>query len=361
MSHGEIAHDDIIGKRPRDTVDVRKKVYRLNRPSLEDYIVGIRRVVTPIYPQDANVIVSQLDIHVGPPGSDHEPETPLEIFEAGTGHGSLTLFLARAIHAANPAAPSLESEGEGIIGLESDPEAQTSPGPQASPKAPHPGLARFPESWRAQRKAVVHTLDIEPHNSLVARQNVRGFGRGIYAGNVDFYVGKIPEWIEAQQSTRFRQGESDRTFLSHAILDLPACDEYLGTVAEALRVDGKLLVFCPSISQLIACNAAVRKYKLPLMQEKVLELGHGISGGRHWDIRSFKPRAIVKAERVDDGELAADVVENVTSEDLSASSKGASDDAGFEWICRPVAGKRVIGGGFLGMWSKMRRVRDPEL
>lgn len=60
-----------------------------------------------MYPADANLIISLLDIHPPIDPEVHTRNGPLEIFEAGTGHGALTLYLARAIHGLNPPPPPL--------------------------------------------------------------------------------------------------------------------------------------------------------------------------------------------------------------------------------------------------------------
>src|SRR4051812_9042450 len=68
-------------------------------PTMEEYILKSPRIVTPIYPTDAASIAALLNLHVSPPESPDEP--PVEVLEAGTGHGSLTLSIARQLYAAN--------------------------------------------------------------------------------------------------------------------------------------------------------------------------------------------------------------------------------------------------------------------
>ncbi|KAH8595770.1 S-adenosyl-L-methionine-dependent methyltransferase [Bisporella sp. PMI_857] len=125
--------NDVIGKNVLDTVQQVGRshiTYRIHRPTLAQYCDLTPRLVTPIYSQDASLIVSLLDLHpIQPSLSDHarsrlsdaeyakfekympdtlrtrEDDGVFEIFEAGTGHGALTLHLAQAIHSANPLAP----------------------------------------------------------------------------------------------------------------------------------------------------------------------------------------------------------------------------------------------------------------
>lgn len=58
----------------------------VHRPSLEEYVLHMRRAATPTYPKDAAAMVMLLDLFPG-----------ARVLEAGTGSGGLTLFLARAV------------------------------------------------------------------------------------------------------------------------------------------------------------------------------------------------------------------------------------------------------------------------
>lgn len=58
----------------------------VHRPTLEEYVLHMRRSATPTYPKDASALVALLDLAPG-----------MRVLEAGTGSGGLTLFLARAV------------------------------------------------------------------------------------------------------------------------------------------------------------------------------------------------------------------------------------------------------------------------
>ncbi|MDM7324374.1 MAG: SAM-dependent methyltransferase [Thermus sp.] len=58
----------------------------VHRPTLEEYVLHMRRSATPTYPKDASAMVTLLDLAPG-----------MRVLEAGTGSGGLTLFLARAV------------------------------------------------------------------------------------------------------------------------------------------------------------------------------------------------------------------------------------------------------------------------
>ncbi|KGQ01011.1 hypothetical protein PAAG_12323 [Paracoccidioides lutzii Pb01] len=213
VANGTIKHDDIIGKQSRDAVRTTKgSLLRITQPTLEDYIVLSPRHVTPVYPADANLIVSYLDIHAVPPASEEERDEPLEILEAGTGHGSLTLHLARAINAANTRPPALPRRSQCHI-LE-QPEIKKTGIKKEKRDSEVPAedveIQRKWDAWCAQRNAVVHTVDISPVYSKHAEN--------IATSTSTFLELKLGEGQAARRSAKM--GLLD-PFLSHVILDMP--------------------------------------------------------------------------------------------------------------------------------------------
>ncbi|OBT61778.1 hypothetical protein VE03_09076 [Pseudogymnoascus sp. 23342-1-I1] len=355
-SAGHIDHESIIGLSPRAVVSAAsgKGQYRVYRPTLGEYTNLTARIVTPVYPADANLIVSLLDLNpTVPDPSSSSPSPPLEIFEAGTGHGALTLHLARAIHAANPAPPPFPSRARRAPTPVSE-EATSDP-----VDAEHQAAVDKWEAYKLTRRAVINTLDVSARHSEHAQKVVAGWRQGMYAHSVDFHVGSIPEYISSRLAT------SPDPFLDHTILDLPDCHLYLETISQALKVDGTVLVFCPSITQVIGCLKQVRKDGLPLSLETTLEIGQAAGvGGRVWDIRAVRARSFVRAEaaeaeKVESGEEG---VENVTEgSGEEAVAKAAVKEAeplksegdGWNMVCRPKVGDRVVGGGFVGVFRRV--------
>ena len=216
--------------------------------------------------------------------------------------------------------------------------------------------------WRANRRAVVHTLDISGKHSSHAKITVRNFRQGMYFSNVDFHVGSINNYISG------RLAETFEPFFDHAILDLPDTHAFMEVVGKALKPNGKLITFCPSITQINACLLLVKEKKLPFFMESVLETGSAIGvGGREWDVRLVKPRATLKPDTNVEGQAHHAVNEGVDSADVQLKSAiaGSSDLSetvstsiappailGLELVCRPKVGGRVTGGGFLGVWRR---------
>jgi tRNA (adenine57-N1/adenine58-N1)-methyltransferase len=84
---GNIQINDIIGKpegsQITSTMGEKLLVFR---PTLEEYVLKMKRGAQIIYPKDISRILTLLDIFPG-----------AKVFEAGTGSGALTLYLIRAV------------------------------------------------------------------------------------------------------------------------------------------------------------------------------------------------------------------------------------------------------------------------
>lgn len=326
--------------------------------------------------------MSLLDLHVTP-GQQPLTSEPLEILEAGTGHGGLTLHLARAIHGANPPpGPQPWADlGERTEHLLQNPQKSISEADGsssgvdvASDSSPELSVSSEPRLTEVKQKrhAIVHTVDVSALYSQHATTIVQGFRRGIYAKDVEFYVDDVSNWVNEQFRIRKHdQSEApEKPFLMHAILDLPSSHDHISKIATALHTDGVLIIFNPSITQILECVKSKIEDEIPLWLDRVIELGAGMAGGREWDVRTVKPRALLKAEQARKEAQAA--VNNPSTSLESAADEAQKDvsvqtvtrnkelaqaisrrDPGWEMICRPKAGERVVGGGFLGIWRKM--------
>lgn len=246
--------------------------------------------------------MSLLDLH--PASAEDESHDRMEILEAGTGHGALTVYLSRAIH---------------------------------------------------QSHATLHTVEVSHKFSAHAQEIVKGFRGGVYAQNVSFHVGDVGAWIASRASI------GSKPFLAHAFLDLPNADAHVESLAGALKTDGMLIVFNPSISQITEVAKKIKDEGIQLHLEKVVELGvNGGSGGREWDVRFVRPRAEQRKEM--QREELAETKDSQESGPAASDAEPGSGEANAEaikWslVCRPKVGDRIIGGGFLGVWRKQRDMR----
>ncbi len=237
-----------------------------------------------------------------------------------------------------------------------------------------PQIEVIKKTW--QRQAVIHSLEISPHHSRDAKKLVEGFRQGQYADDVEFYVDEVSTWIDQQIASRGQHTSeiAEKAFLSHIILDLPVSYRHLEKAVSVLRVNGTLLVFNPSITQIIACVKEIKSKIIPLELDRVLEVGYAMAGGREWDIRAVKPRGLVRAEReniINMNEVTTSIRSNseeeilTEDEDVGTRTKDeetaeelVKEEIGWEIVCRPKVNERWSGGGFVGVWKKMRHGTD---
>lgn len=316
------------------------------------------------------MIVSLLDLHIQPSDTIKNGPPSLEILEAGTGHGALTLYLARAVHGANTLpvrGRSTTDTGDAIPNETNDSSDQEKL--QAIEEDSGLHLPTSYDHQSDQRQAVIHTVDVSTKHRKDARAIVKGFRQGMYYNDVEFHLGDISEWIHQQTSKRDPDAK-DAAFLSHILLDLPSADQHIEKAASALHVNGTLLVFNPSITQIIAIVKIIKRRYLPLQLDRVVELGANMTGGREWDVRAVKPRAVgraaaekgragiggkVEVQREGYKPERDDEIHNTCSETTNEENFRAKEqESGWEMVCRPKVGDRVAGGGFLGVWKKMK-------
>ena len=308
-----------------------------------------------------------LDIHVdagSSSGGTTAPPPPLEIFEAGTGHGSLTLALAKAVHPGNSHLPPLHESNNNNAPL--DPEGS---------------------EWKTRRGAVIHTLDISEKHSLHARSVIRGFRRGMYSPSVEFYVGDPTKWMLAEIERRTGAPESPRPDVPEAaepeaeaaeaekksaaaeyggfhyavLLDLPGPQAHLRAASRALISDGIIGVFCPSITQIGVCVGAIKRDPtLQLVLDRAIEFpgGAGVGAGlRTWDVRYARVRSRAVAAGVGAGEgrrLSVLDAENRYPERPGAAAE-PGDEKDYEMVCRPTSFERSVGGGFFAIFRRKAR------
>jgi ribosomal protein L20A (L18A) len=203
---------------------------------------------------------------------------------------------------------------------------------------------------------MVHTLDISAKHSAHARTIVKNFRHGIYYNSVNFNVGDLPDFFSTHNSSLTQ-------FLSHVILDMPSAETRIPLVSKHMRVDGKLLVFNPSVTQIAECVQIIKDLRLPLILEHVLELGGGQSGAREWDVRIAKIRSVEKeaaqktasAAEVTEPGFWRSIIERVwSSQAPQVTPEKSTPPKDWAVVCRPKYTDRIVGGGFLGVWRRMR-------
>jgi tRNA methyltransferase complex GCD14 subunit len=276
-------------------------------------------------------MVSFLDIHIAPPTSTNEPSSsqpPLEILESGTGHGSLTLHLARAIAAANPPPPLLSApEQDWTV-------------------------------WRKTRRAILHSVEINEKTSTHAQKLIKGFRQGLYYPHIDFHASDVASWVSSQSRTGF---------LSYVLLDMPGVHRVVEDVVPAMKDDAMLMVFVPSITQIGDCVRAITEKKLPLDMVQVVEMGEGLSNGRYWDVRLVQKRAqerrskVIKvdANKVDPEKAETLAEEFVQDRVVDDDGTEAGIDEAPVMVCRPRVGRLTKGACYVGLWRRRGGSNSP--
>lgn len=225
-------------------------------------------------------------------------------------------------------------------------------------------------AYKPTRRAVLHTLDISQDYQTHARKIVRGFRQGLYAHNVDFHVGTIPTYLEsrleAQPQTTSSSGKLEpEPFLQHTILDLPDCHKMLSIVSQCLKPNGLVLVFCPSITQVVACVREVKALGLPLLLEDTREIGElaGV-GGKSWDVRIMRARSFERKEAAAEvksaeellgfelGPLAKDGDAEVVEIEREKREE-ITEENGYNAIARPKSPGRFMAAAFVGVFRRL--------
>ncbi len=277
----------------------------------------------------------------------------------------MTLHLARAIQAANAPVPDVDLETSAAQG-----EDVSDGSTESSLDANEDSTQRW-QDWRNSRRAIVHSVEISPTYSRHAEKKVvGGFRRGLYSPHIDFHVANVNGWIDRRLYER-----NNEPFLNYVFLDMPSCHRYLQKVTSAMKENGLIAVFVPSITQIGDCVREMKANGISLRMEKALELGDGISNGRLWDVRlalkkskdpiddvstTHPPEDDQEASSLEEADTQGDTSSTLSAKEedesvlLSALAprKGVLDEEPV-MVCRPKVGERVIGGGFVGLWRRL--------
>ena len=99
---------------------------------------------------------------------------------------------------------------------------------------------------------------------------------------------------------------------------------------------------------------------LPLVLDQVIELGHGLTGGRLWDLRLAESKLSRRLKDNDDEPIGnEEVVDTLNAVDddkrTEAVPKVPLTQQDLKMVCRPLVGDRIRGGGFLAVWKKLKK------
>ncbi|KAF9126841.1 hypothetical protein BGW39_006317 [Mortierella sp. 14UC] len=337
---GRLTHDSIIGKSPLSTVQTQIGAkFSLHWPSLDEYSTRVKRQASIMYPKDATTAVHLLDLFPG-----------AHVLEAGTGNGSMTMYIQRA-----------------ILG---------------------PG-------------SHLDTVDIRNNHSQQAEQNIERFWRGMYRPGITFwrsvgglqrvikrltgedqglnhYPGSTSESSQEQESAALNEDrrpmtplELKRKELTEAnevlppnphpkghqydaiSLDLPDTLTVLDDLLPLLKPDRPMCLYMVNMSQVLELVQWMRKNGTGYSVEKVLEVGW-----KEWSVRSAAVRSKVKG-RVHVGgfgDVSPLQQSSSPSEVVTTAADHIPDDA-VGWVCRPLH----MPIGHTGFLVQLRRNSAPPL
>ncbi|KAG0234313.1 small nuclear ribonucleoprotein Sm D3 [Actinomortierella wolfii] len=309
---GRILHDDLVGLMPMSTIKTHKGAkYTVHWPTLDEYTTRVKRQATIMYPKDATTAVHLLDLFPG-----------AHVLEAGTGNGSMTMYIQRAI------------QGPG---------------------------------------SHLDTVDIRNEHSLQAEQNIERFWRGIYRKGITFWrsSGGLERVIKRLNGSD--QGidhlpmnnadvETETTLTATQLkkkkmesmeklppnphppghqydaisLDLPDCKLVLLDLVPLLKADRPMCLYMVNMSQILDLAKWLRRNCQDLVMERVLEIGW-----KEWTVRSAAVRSKVKGRVHVGGFGDVSLLPPSSSGEESASASpgygpdNIPDDA-LGWVCRPV-------------------------
>ncbi|KAI8053153.1 S-adenosyl-L-methionine-dependent methyltransferase [Gilbertella persicaria] len=224
---GVVAHDDIIGKKTRSILNTQDESfkYMAHFPTLEEYVTNVPRACTPIYPKDAATIVQMLDLEPG-----HS------VLEAGTGNGSLTLYMARAV-AGNSAGR-------------------------------------------------IDTFDIRESHSNTAKKHVERYARGRYSPHVSFHIGAVADQLPLLMEPKEQYDA--------IALDMPEPNDQIPRLLPYLRNDRFIVCYLPNMTQVL--TLAEKILDLPLVMEACIEAEWKEWEVRATHIRSRQPSEEIKPD-----------------------------------------------------------------
>ncbi|GMM29933.1 hypothetical protein DAMA08_026780 [Martiniozyma asiatica (nom. inval.)] len=344
LNFAKLPHESIINTLPSSTIHHistpkknLKANYRVSHPTLEQYITLTSRKAQPIYTYDAQAIVTLADLHLDPPELEWENgnfkaiKSRKQYLEAGTGHGSLSLSIAKALYPANTLCKIFKNNP---IYKENDLENGNNV------------YNRSPNFENDLRGAILHSIDCNAIHSRQGRETVQGFRRGIYADSVEFHLADSPsQFLKSDIAKLWAKGSklsddltddqiNGDSWLDGAFLDMPNYHLHIAEISKNLKVDGIIVAFCPNITQILDGVKVIDELndqvlsnsgKYILVHEKSIQLLPGIGGGlQEWDTR----RTLIR----------------------STGEEGYS--------VRPKVGVRTVGGGFIAIWRKVVAEKD---
>ncbi|XP_071794717.1 tRNA (adenine(58)-N(1))-methyltransferase, mitochondrial-like [Asterias amurensis] len=209
--YGVILHADIVGHQAGRTFSTDLDIdIMIRRPTLEEFVLYMRRTPVISYPKDCCTMLMMIDASPGD-----------VILEAGTGSGAMTLFLSRAV---------------GERGRVHSFEAR-----EVHQKRAMKNINQWRSSWN-----VCHP---EHH----------------WPQNVSFHLGKLESRCKDLGPSLLVDG---------AVIDMERPYAAIPTLAERLKPGKSAVIYVANITQIIDIAEFLRVNEYPLTMERVLDVTH---------------------------------------------------------------------------------------
>ncbi|KAG0360511.1 hypothetical protein BG005_010535 [Podila minutissima] len=329
---GRMTHDQIVGKMPMDTVETHKGAkYTLHWPTLDEYCTTVKRQASIMYPKDATSAVHLLDLFPG-----------AHVLEAGTGNGSMTMYIQRAIMAPGSHLDTVDIRNEHSLQAEQNIE-------RFWRGMYRPGITFWRSVGGLQRVIRRLTGKDQGQDGLHSAVEEAVLGAEKTQDSKDELVNKDGKPLTALEIKRKQLTEANEVLPKNphpaghqydAIsLDLPDCKSVLLDLYPLLKPDRPLVLYMVNMSQILEMVQWLRKKNFDgYTVEKVLEVDW-----KEWSVRSAAVRSKVKG-RVRVGGFG-DIIPLTTSNGAESApgsttphtlaSDNIPDDA-VGWICRPL-------------------------
>ncbi|KAF9111901.1 hypothetical protein BGX27_004283 [Mortierella sp. AM989] len=338
---GRLKHDDFIGLSPLSTIKTHKGVkYTLHWPTLDEYCTKVKRQASIMYPKDATSAVHLLDLFPG-----------AHVLEAGTGNGSMTLYIQRAIQGPGSHLDTVDIRNEHSQQAEENVERfwrgmyrpgitfwRSSGGLQKVIK--HLTSLEQVTSEKTDKQDLLSptscTTQIQPTETLESDSGFAYDKDGRPLTKLELKRKRLTEAKEVLPLNPHPVGHQ----YDAISLDLPDCKSVLLDLMPLLKSDRPMCLYMVNMSQILELVQWMREHddRHSYTVEKVLEVDW-----KEWSVRSAAVRSKINGRVHVGGFGHVSLLQQAQSSEgddkKEGSFTGAADnipDDAVGWICRPL-------------------------
>ncbi|CAG8613054.1 36588_t:CDS:2, partial [Racocetra persica] len=110
----------------------------------------------------------------------------------------------------------------------------------------------------------LHSIDINRDASVKARKNVTRFSRGIYSDCISFSIGQCSKVLDSMDITL--------SMYDGVALDMPEPWNELPSIVPRVKIDRYIVCYLPNMTQVLELIKQIKYHKIALATEQVLEI-----------------------------------------------------------------------------------------